>query len=148
MHRDYPCASYGVRLFRGLYASGTVGSRFIKSRIRSYLRRKRRRFMTKDKQQIAIAEACGWKPLIIQHERDSYSFYESTPPDYLNDLNAMHEAWKTLTYEQHKQSRQHSQMIVYRDGFTSDNPHRSVSNAASTQRAEAFLRTIGKWVEE
>lgn len=75
----------------------------------------------------------------------------SLVPHYLNDLNAMHEAEKLITKRQ--QARQ------YMDNLS--NIVRQISwpqsieeaqmlylSAAAAQRAEAFLRTIGKWVEE
>lgn len=82
--------------------------------------------MTREQQRIAIAEAVG---------KDA---------DYLNDLNAMHEAEKTLTKKQ---------LQTYLD-ILADAPRESMYQTWSTsvfatasQRAEAFLRTIGKWEE-
>jgi hypothetical protein len=60
-------------------------------------------------------------------------------PDYLNDLNAMHEAEKALTSEQ---------LEVYCNIL--HKPNHGVYwaiHATASQRAEAFLRTIGKWEE-
>ena len=89
--------------------------------------------MTPDKQRAAIAQACG----IVTH--DHWGPLYRTPqglvrvcPDFLNDLNAMHEAEKVLTADQwHKYDRLNGWKW----------------NATATQRAEAFLRTIGKWEE-
>lgn len=73
--------------------------------------------MTPDQKRVKIAEACGWSVKhvdgvpknVCQYElirpdgtRKGYAFKESTlwknyAPDYLNDLNAMHEAAMTLT---------------------------------------------------
>jgi hypothetical protein len=59
-------------------------------------------------------------------------------PDYLNDLNAIHEAEKVLNNVQRERYRTE---LVYshagRDVF-----------ATAAQRAEAFLRTIGKWEDD
>ena len=55
-------------------------------------------------------------------------------PDYLNDLNAMHEAEKVLT---DKQAILYDSILDLISGWTF---HRTAA-----QRAEAFLRTIGKW---
>ena len=59
--------------------------------------------MTPEAQRIAIAEACGWS----YEKNETYApdgafWWSKNPefPDYLNDLNAMHEAENTLTYEQ------------------------------------------------
>jgi len=53
------------------------------------------------------------------------------PPDYCNDLNAMHEVEKTLT--------------DHWDGFHFRNHIANNVHATARQRAEAYLRTIGKW---
>lgn len=66
-------------------------------------------------------------------------------PDYLNDLNAMHEVEKALTLDQRH--------IYYRRLWhICDKAHRMASvgewlvpTATASQRAEAYLRTIGKW---
>lgn len=73
-------------------------------------------------------------------------------PDYLNDLNAMHGAEKTLTP---------SQRVVYTETLCAGGlvdwgyyPGESqidwmavseLTFSTASQRAEAFLRTIGKW---
>ncbi len=61
-------------------------------------------------------------------------------PDYFNDLNAMHEAEKVLT---------ESQQMPYRTALFCteevDYSYFKLIHATAAQRAEAFLRTIGKW---
>ena len=63
--------------------------------------------MTDDEMRIAIAEACGWKPykpithdgwplLMTPPKKPNKEGWLETIPDYLNDLNAMHEAEKTF----------------------------------------------------
>jgi hypothetical protein len=62
-------------------------------------------------------------------------------PDYLNDLNAMHEVEKNLIL---KQQMQYQGMI----GKVTDNKCPALFgqiHATAAQRAEAFLKTIGKW---
>jgi len=60
-------------------------------------------------------------------------------PNYLNDLNAMHEAENVLTSEQ---------VTSYVYSLESMNERWSTpAFATASQRAEAFLRTIGKWEE-
>jgi hypothetical protein len=100
--------------------------------------------MNTDKQRIAIAEACGWKcpcgfkeafacwvrPSAMEHQTEWL-------PDYLNDLNAMHEAEKTLDYNDLNDMEE---SVSFHFGVT---PFHSTA----AQRAEAFLRTIGKWEE-
>jgi hypothetical protein len=61
--------------------------------------------------------------------------YGDRPPDYLNDLNAMHEAETALDYNQLREMEDSVsfQFAVY--------PFHSTAS----QRAEAFLRTLGLW---
>lgn len=68
-------------------------------------------------------------------------------PDYLDDLNAMHEAEKVLIgdYEHGENGRDASARfydelisVTTCDGFFH-------IHATAAQRAEAFLRTLGKW---
>ena len=101
--------------------------------------------MTAEAQQIAIAEACGWTPSPNgQYTRCPSGlngpFIEC--PDYLNDLNAMHGAEMTLDELQRCQfCDKLFRVLVSGDGVTEfDKIH-----ATAAQRAEAFLRTIGKW---
>jgi hypothetical protein len=103
--------------------------------------------MTPKEQRIAIAEACGWEP----YDRNGRLVLFGLP-DYLNDLNAMHEAEKILlppgggktTYSKHLAD------IVC--GYGSKWGNREdlffVAHATASQRAEAFLKTIGKWTED
>jgi hypothetical protein len=99
--------------------------------------------MTPESQRIAIAEACGWKwEKLWTGEFHGKPIGEQGPfrelPDYLNDLNAMHEAEKTLTKDQ---SRTYACRKL--SGGIFDAVH-----ATAAQRAEAFLHTIGKWVSK
>jgi hypothetical protein len=90
--------------------------------------------VTPEQQRIAIAEACGWKT----GYRDPEAWHPL--PDYLNDLNAMHDAEKTLTYAQG------GEMTLWIQRMTCAGYGPQLFATAS-QRAEAFLRTIGKWEE-
>jgi hypothetical protein len=106
--------------------------------------------MTPEQQRIAIAEACGWTDFssapyegAIQYGRRPFSCSDSWElPDYLNDLNAMNEAERTLTNL--------NSYLHFLHMITSDDPT-NISNepawATAAQRAEAFLRATGKWVE-
>jgi hypothetical protein len=100
--------------------------------------------MKPEKQRIAIAEACGWTGL--KQSMGYETRYRGTPsettvwvslPDYLNDLNAMHEAEKTLDYNDLNDMEE---SVSFHFGVTP-------FHATASQRAEAFLRTIGKWEE-
>jgi len=58
-------------------------------------------------------------------------------PDFYGDLNAMHEAEKTMSDDLTDRFRQilMSAMLRFSDAIS----------ATAAQRAEAFLRTVGKW---
>ena len=89
--------------------------------------------MTPEAQRTAIAEACGWKT----GYRDPEAWHPL--PDYLNDLNAMHDAEKVLTNEQ---------LEVYCNIL--HKPNHGVYwaiHATASQRAESFLRTRSKGEE-
>ena len=103
--------------------------------------------MTPEQQRIAIAEACG---------EDNDSIYRDLIPDYLNDLNAMHaveenaihnlmDADEWMEYGMLlKQSHPHG---LFLNGEIDYHDLATVCHATAAQRAEAFLRTIGKWEE-
>jgi hypothetical protein len=92
--------------------------------------------MKPHRQRIAIAKACGFK--WSEYSDELGQLVAEFMPDYLKDLNDMHEAEKVLNNVQRERYRTE---LVYmhagRDVF-----------ATSAQRAEAFLRTIGKWEDE
>jgi hypothetical protein len=120
--------------------------------------------MTLKSQQIAIAEACGWLQkteynslagwhkmtnTIVDEFFCKYTYDKDTKqcigyvwkatselPKYLTDLNAMHEAEKVLTDQQ---------WDAYCFRFDSVGGAKFCAHATAAQRAEAFLRTIGKW---
>ena len=101
--------------------------------------------MTNNSINIAIAEACGWKHEFDGNYEDPEWYWippndpdgDGEPPDYCNDLNAMHEAEKVLI-------KKHYDSYEHRLGMTVNRPW----HATARQRAEAFLRTIGKWEDE
>ena len=107
--------------------------------------------MNPEAQRIAIAEACGW----TFKEKDGQLFsYDPaskvgiTPhtwelPDYLNDLNAMHAAEKVLA-DTVKREYIKQLVAVVNESEWSKWP---TAHATAAQRAEAFLRTIGRWTE-
>ena len=104
--------------------------------------------MNPEKQRIAIAEACGWKPDKRGLGWLSPHGYYSPEPDYLNDLNAMHEAEKVLTDEQDLEYSEALEQVVEGRYLTNNSEDmRRLRSATASQRAEAFLRTIGKWEE-
>lgn len=97
--------------------------------------------MTPEQQRIAIAEVCGWeinkRKWLAKPPNDSWQYLD-TIPDYLNDLNAMHEAMKTLSLKMGFEFCSHlNDMGILGDW--------DMLTATAAQRAEAFLKTIGKW---
>lgn len=114
--------------------------------------------MTPEKQRIVIAEFCLPKWQQLQYGNGGVWYFLADGgwnkvPDYLSDLNVMHEAEKLMNDSQKAYFVGHLMQIV-----PNDNPNdciKSVTrakfkyiNATSAQRAEALLRTIGKWEEE
>jgi hypothetical protein len=117
--------------------------------------------MTPEKQRIAIAEVCGWKWVGSPEQvaatsgftmpekwvidpNGALQFPHNTP-DYLNDLNAMHEVEKACIYTDDEIDSDLigdylTSLVVAADSGRSQ-------SATAAQRAEAFLRTLGKWEE-
>lgn len=110
--------------------------------------------MTPEQQRIAIAEACGWVP-DVRGNGIWYAPKEHGPkqlPDYLNDLNAMHEAEKVLRQNQFHFVDYYGNLFKVISGkshYDGDIGYFGFElvNATASQRAEAFLRTIGRWIE-
>lgn len=111
--------------------------------------------MSPEAQRIAIAEACGWtkcehvasinltKGIPPANNPPKYSTYENGMaqlPDYLNDLNAMHEAEKMLTNL--------VDQLTYLYKLSPVKSEWTLATATARQRASAYLRTIGKWEGE
>lgn len=124
--------------------------------------------MSPEEQCIAIAEACGWHNCGIGltgipfgHEPDyqekqrttGYPQFGKKLPDYLTDLNAMHEAEKVLT-EQFKFGDYIAALWVVTGNkpssanFWTEKNYKGFErciHATAAQRAEAFLKTLGLW---
>ena len=100
--------------------------------------------MNPDKQRIKIAEACGWE-LICPPGGMFFAYWQNGPikaedlPDYLNDLNAMQKAEKVLTQRQR---------TMYEMGLIAKRGSPCALYANAAERAEEFLRAIGKWEDE
>lgn len=95
--------------------------------------------MSPEAQRIAIAESVGIYLHDGDHAPSNYTFV-SDLPDYPNDLNAMHETEKMLTREQIEIYYEHLNPKNYGIWWG--------IHAIAAQRAEAYLRTIGKWEGE
>jgi len=117
--------------------------------------------MKPEAQRIAIAEACGWSLLTWMDKkgrecsgwRDPLGNHCVNPnkiPDYLSDLNAMHEAEKFLCDMQYTEYANKLSEMAYH--LAHGHPHvvitRNTVSPSAAQRAEAFLRTINKWIDE
>jgi hypothetical protein len=111
--------------------------------------------MSPEAQRIAIAEACGWKICLsaLQSGLDVYKgpliddATECRPlPDYIFDLNAMHEAEKVLdTTNGGPKSGDCLRYAYSRELYKLVPEWMQPFRATAAQRAEAFLRTLGKW---
>jgi hypothetical protein len=102
--------------------------------------------MNKEKQRIAIAEVCGKWPDGWPHSFMNQSDRLRHVPDYLNDLNAMHEAEKVLSRGEHYY--QTGGFGRYKTALAEVCDEQHPIDATAAQRAEAFLRTIGKWEDD
>jgi hypothetical protein len=118
--------------------------------------------MDKHKQRMAIAEACGYKNarlLESQHVVIADCGLESLDydkrrgfvyvVDYLNDLNAMHEAEEVLT------AKQSSAYWCILQSIGKPWPEKGKgamfwqsTHATAAQRAEAFLKTLQLWEDD
>lgn len=108
---------------------------------------------------IAIAEACGYEQKGGRWYYDGKLCYQEAfgeifewEPNYCNDLNAMHEAEKVLTLDSGQYNTYENQLrmllrVSGRKVANATEEHKFLT-AAARQRAEAFLRALGKWKEE
>jgi len=100
--------------------------------------------MTDEQINAAIAEACGWRAVTINGGSGFYKGFDNGSelrpdlPDYVNDLNAMHEAEATLTEDQ---------LWIMARQIERNWEDQWYFRATARQRAEAFLRTLDKWEE-
>lgn len=97
--------------------------------------------MTKEQINAAIAEACGWTQVDAVHRsgKAPNADYVGNEfiPNYCNDLNAMHEAEKMLNATDLSCMGIWIARLLPKDG--------EWFHATARQRAEAFLRMLGKW---
>lgn len=125
--------------------------------------------MTSEEQRIAIAKTCGWKKIHKRNRRlersscgtllmGEHASIEGMPmpdginwckvgriPDYLNDLNAMHDAEKKLSLEERNAYMSWLWTICNRAHRMASVSGWLVPTSTATQRAEAFLRVKGLW---
>jgi len=102
--------------------------------------------MTDEQINAAIAEARGWTDIVNNPDFGLMGIDPSTHglrtcvPYYANDLNAMHEAEETLNTDELFEQ-------YYLTLYETTRSTRWPVRAKARQRAEAFLRTLGKWKE-
>jgi hypothetical protein len=117
--------------------------------------------MTPEAQQIAIAESVGWikrgthcdwsvlaGPCIGEYASEVLI---TLLADYLNDLNAMHEVEGTMLFSKRRAYKKHLQRVMTPQEALDNCSMVSVCElcfATASQRAEAYLRTIGKWTDK
>lgn len=119
--------------------------------------------MTPERQNIAIAEFCGWTRIssnphlyggVLYGHRES-PFRMGPIPKYTSDLNAIHEAEMKLSDEQHATFQSTLQRIIRRTVLMNDSRwlsgtdpvERDYLSAIADIRAESLLRAISKWEE-
>lgn len=94
--------------------------------------------MTDEQINQRIADVCGWVP---DCDRgicwDQHGNAIITAPNYCSDLNAMHETEGALSLDRLYKLEAHLKQMAGAVCF----------RATARQRAEAFLRTLGKWEE-
>jgi hypothetical protein len=90
--------------------------------------------MTDEQINAVIAQACGWKGCL---ECNDPICEDNFIPNYCADLNAMHKAEWSLTDDQLWRMARNIER----------NDEQWYFRATARQRAEAFLRTLGKWEE-
>lgn len=120
--------------------------------------------MSPEAQRIAIAKACGWREITtFTASYHPCGFHPTQPkgkerlPDYLNDLNAMHEA-EGRTFLGPKEQGEYCDKLrwVITQHIEREGGQGSICgiaclemavNATAAQRAEALLRAIDKWTD-
>lgn len=103
--------------------------------------------MTDEQINIAIAESLGWEScgMASSGKLMGYKTEEwEQLPNYTADLNACHEFEKTVMLNSHTR-------LNYLSWLGWENDYASTVfacvHATARQRCEAYLRTLGKWIE-
>lgn len=99
--------------------------------------------MTKDRINIAIAEYCGYQYGPLPQNKNQLNWtlngVQAIIPNYYGDLNAMHEAEKSLGEDV-------DQWLLY-DRYLAETAPGFTFHATAAERAECFLRVKGLWVD-
>lgn len=104
--------------------------------------------MTPDRMRVVIAEMLGWEeqPEYGWKNKHTGSWqFRQYLPNYLNDLNAMHEAEKVLDVIQR---RLFAELLHPNKAQHFLDNDWEVAHATALQKCEAFLRATGRWEEQ
>lgn len=134
--------------------------------------------MSPEAQRIAIAEACGYTHINIIRSENYDRIEDGVPvrpkvigimgrasngptktqpwiPDYLNDLNAMHEAEARFNNSKDADAYMRNllrvvrNLIIREDSFILNSwTTYALVHATAAQRARAFLETLNKWEDD
>ncbi len=104
--------------------------------------------MTIEQQNVAIAEACGWHGIKTGYQATALGpigMFGPTRgyqhiPNYVGDLNRMHEAEKALYRLKLNSWQEYTDQLQVVCAYP-------IYVATAAHRAKAFLCAIGKWVE-
>lgn len=102
--------------------------------------------MTPEEQRIAIAAACGVSTKRLTIYGDEAPRYSGDLPDYLNDLDAIHEAENQLPNYSNYLRYLGEVVNACMDETADMEDWWLICHATAAQRAEAYLRASGKWV--
>ena len=105
--------------------------------------------MSEEEINVAIAECLGWTVVrdglgIIGVVDDNNWSSIIDMPNYCGDLNAMHEA-EELLMDSSSKKRSYLEWLSWEDDYMASVI--TVCHAKPREKAEAFLRTLGKWIE-
>lgn len=114
--------------------------------------------MSPEAQRIAIAESVGKEVFFDEGENwimigdGRCGLFEENSPDYLKDLNAMHEVIETLSIGEKSGYIMELMNVCCEhpigcvpDWLRDRQSLARLTQATASQKAEAYLRTIGKW---
>ena len=110
--------------------------------------------MTDQQINIAIAEHCGFN--LEEYRMEEGGINVAALPDYCNDLNAMYEAENTLLGGPKFFSKGGKSTYIWNlknvcafgKNLNMDKNFYLMIHIPARQRAEAFLKTVGKWNDQ
>lgn len=109
--------------------------------------------LTQEEKRVKIAKAIGWKEyppekeglsnLWMNDATDLVLFTPTALPDYFGDLNAMHEAEKTISDEDFTEYHRKLYLVTKKPDMWQHN--RAFISVSARDRAECFGRTLNLW---